>query len=55
MREIFVNHISDNGLAARVYQEFLELNTKKVNIPIKNWAKHMKRHFLEEDIWPIST
>ena len=41
------NEIIDKGLICKIYKQFIQLNTRKTDNPIKNWEKKPKQTFLQ--------
>ena len=48
--KIIANEATDKQVISKIHKQLLQLNSRKINDPVKKWAKELNRHLSKEDI-----
>ena len=48
--KVIANEATEKQLISKIYKQLLKLNSRKINDPLKKWAKQLNRYFSKGDI-----
>ena len=48
--KIIAKETTNKELISKIHKQFIEVNTRKANNPVKKWERYLRRHLFKEDI-----
>ena len=54
-KKTIANEATDKDLISKIYKQFLQVNSRKINDPVKKWAKELDSSPEKTYIWLTNT